>query len=97
MIKLKEILLNEYKRKYKKHWSYEAYTDQEEELFDEIEDDLKKMFGKDKIFQINDFIYSIFDVMATDEWLDKYTGINKKAILKYAKRKGLAPIKRPIK
>ena len=83
MIKLKDLLPEAYRRKYKKHWSYEAYTDQEEELFDEIEDDLKKMFGKDKIFQINDFIYSIFDVMATDEWLDKYTGINKKAILKF--------------
>ena len=70
---------------------------QEEEYFDEVEDDLKKMFGKDKIYQINDFIYSIFDVMSSDEWLAKHTGLNKKAILKHAKRKGLAPIKRPIK
>ena len=55
------------------------------------------MFGKDKIYQINDFIYSIFDVMSGDEWLDKYTGLNIKRILKYAKRKGLKPIRRPIK
>ena len=43
MIKLQDVLLQEYKRKYKKHWSYEAYTDQEEEYFDEVEDDLKKL------------------------------------------------------
>ena len=45
MIKLQDVLLQEYKRKYKKHWSYEAYNDYEEEYFDEVEDDLKKMFG----------------------------------------------------
>ena len=77
-----------------KHSKKEVGT---KEYFDEVEDDLKKMFGKDKIYQINDFIYSIFDKMSSDEWLDKYTGLNKKAILKHAKRKGLAPIKRPIK
>ena len=35
--------------------------------------------------KVNDFIVSIFDVMSDDEWLDKYTGLSQKAILKYAK------------
>ena len=55
------------------------------------------MFGKDKVYQINDFIYSIFDKMSSDEWLAKHTGLSKRAIIKHAKRKGLAPIKRPIR
>lgn len=78
----------------------------EEDFFDEVEWELWKMFGnkkdphntEDKIKQqVNDFIVSIFDVMSDDEWLDKYTGLNQKQILRHAKSKGLKPIRRPIK
>ena len=94
MIKLQDVL-NEGK-KYKKHWSYEAYDSKEEDFFDEVEFQLEKMFPKAKDWEINDYIYSIFDVMSDDEWLNKHSGLNQKAILKHAKRKGLKPIKKPI-
>jgi hypothetical protein len=78
----------------------------EEDFFDEVEWQLWKMFGnkrdpwntEDEVKQkVNDFIVSIFDEMDSDEWLDKYTGLNQKQILRHAKSKGLKPIRRPIK
>ena len=92
------------KFKVKNGWS--GNNSQEEDFFDDVEWELWRMFGdkkdpwntQDKVKQqVNDFIVSIFDVMDSDEWLDKYTGLNQKAILKYAKSKGLKPIRKPIK
>ena len=92
------------KFKVKNGWS--GNNSHEEDFFDEVEWQLWKMFGdkkdpwntEDKVKQqVNDFIVSIFDVMDDDEWLDKYTGLNQKAILKHAKSKGLKPIRKPIK
>ena len=91
------------KFKVKNGWS--GNNSHEEDFFDEVEWELWKMFGdkkdpwntEDKVKQqVNDFIVSIFDVMDDDEWLDKYSGLNQKVILKHAKRKGLKPIKKPI-
>ena len=107
MIKLKNILQEKVsgkKFKVKKGWS--GNNAHEEDFFDEVEWQLWKMFGnkkdpwntEDKVKQqVNDFIVSIFDVMDDDEWLDKYSGLSDKAILKHAKSKGLKPIRKPIK
>ena len=109
MIKLKDILLEKNsgkKFKAKNKWYGMHDNAYEEDFFDEVEWHLWKMFGnekdpwntEDEVKQkVNDFIVSIFDVMSDDEWLDKYTGLSQKAILKYAKSKGLKPIRKPIK
>ena len=94
------------KFKAKNSWYGMDQNSHEESFFDDVEWELWKQHGnkkdphntEDKVKQqVNDFIVSIFDVMSDDEWLDKYTGLSEKDILKYAKRKGLKPIRRPIK
>ena len=90
----------------KNYWYGMGDNAREEDFFDEVEWQLWKQPGNkkdphntaDKIKQqVNDFIVSIFDVMSSDEWLDKYTGLSQKAILRHAKSKGLKPIRKPIK
>ena len=93
------------KFKAKDSWYGMAFNAKEEDFFDELEWELWKQHGnkkdpwetEDKIKQqVNDFIVSIFDHMSDEQWMDKYTGISEKEILRYAKRKGLKPIRKPI-
>ena len=93
------------KFKAKDSWYGMTFNAKEEDFFDDLEWELWKQHGnkkdpwetEDKIKQqVNDFIVSIFDVMSDEQWMDKYTGISEKEILRYAKRKGLKPIRKPI-
>ena len=95
------------KFKPRNYWYKMADNAHEEDFFDDLEWELWKQHGnkkdpwetEDKIKQqVNDFIASIFDVMSDDDWLNKYSGtVNAKKVLRHAKRKGLRPIRRPIK